>query len=227
MTSKLTRLAGLFIAGLFTAGLLVGGAACAAAPSGQEHDHDHAHGHDHGADAAASEALPPLSGDSVYQLDLSLTDQAGRTRPWGQQRGQPMLVSMFYTSCQYVCPMLIEALADTRAKLSPEERARLPVTVVSFDPARDTVAALQRSASQRGLDPAVWTLARTDARSVRRLAAVLGIQYRALPDGDFNHSTVLLLLDADGRIAARTNRLGTADPAFVQAAARVLKATPP
>jgi protein SCO1 len=122
--------------------------------------------------------------------------------------------------------MLVEALADTRAKLAPDERARLPVTLVSFDPARDTVAALKRHATQRGLDPAAWTLARTDARSVRRLAAVLGIQYRALSDGEFNHSTVLLLLDADGRIVARSTRLGNADPAFVQAAATLLKATP-
>ncbi|MGY0195810.1 SCO family protein [Leptothrix sp. BB-4] len=178
----------------------------------------------HAASAANPVAID-LPGDSVYQLDLVLTGQDGRSQPWGHQRGQPMLVSMFYTSCQYVCPMLIEALADTRAKLSPEDRARLPVTIVSFDPARDSVAALQRTAEQRRLDPAVWTLARTDARSVRRLAAALGIQYRALPDGEFNHSTVLLLLDADGRIAARSNRLGSADPAFVQAATRLLQAT--
>ncbi len=185
-----------------------------------------AHVHAHDAAAVPAADLPALSGDSVYQLDVDLTDQDGRSQPWKQWRGQPLLVSMFYTSCQFVCPMLVEALADTRAALPPDQRERLHVTLASFDPARDTVAVLQRYASQRGLDPAVWTLARTDARGVRRLAAVLGIQYRALADGDFNHSTVLLLLDADGRIAARTTRLGNADPAFVQAASALLKATP-
>ena len=32
----------------------------------------------------------------------------------------------------------------------------------------------------------------------------------------FNHSTALILLDSEGRIAARTAQLGNADPAFVR-----------
>ena len=167
-------------------------------------------------------ALPT---DSVYQLPLVLTDQQDRKLNWAERRGQPMLVSMFYTSCEFVCPMLVEALNDTRAKLSADERARMPVMMVSFDPARDTVAVLKQTAEQRQLDPAVWTLARTDAQSVRRLAAVLGIQVRALPNGDFNHSTALILLDANGRVMARTTRLGDADPEFVKKVSAVARAT--
>ena len=51
---------------------------------------------------------------------------------------------------------------------------------------------------------------------MRKLAAVLGIQYRALANGDFNHTTALLLVDADGKVAGRTTKLGDADPAFVK-----------
>jgi protein SCO1/2 len=58
-------------------------------------------------------------------------------------------------------------------------------------------------------------LARTDATSVRKLAAVLGIQYRALPDGEFNHSTELILLDDKGHIAARIAKMGVVDAGFV------------
>jgi protein SCO1/2 len=61
---------------------------------------------------------------------------------------------------------------------------------------------------------------------VRQLAAVLGIQYRALPNGDFNHSTALILLDADGRLVARTTRLAGADPAFVEKVVAALRAVP-
>jgi cytochrome oxidase Cu insertion factor (SCO1/SenC/PrrC family) len=60
----------------------------------------HEHAHEHGAVATTAAELPALSGDSVYQLDVDLTDQDGRVQPWKQRRGQPMLVSMFYTSCQ-------------------------------------------------------------------------------------------------------------------------------
>ncbi len=179
-----------------------------------------------GAAAPAAPAAAPLPGDSVYQLDVTLTDQQGREQKLASHRGQTMLVSMFYTSCQFVCPMLVEALNDTQAKLKPEERARLSVLMVSFDPEHDTVAVLKRTAEQRELDPAHWTLARTDAQSVRKLAAVLGIQYRALANGDFNHTTALILLDENGRIAARSTQLGNAEPGFVKRVAATLQRTP-
>jgi protein SCO1 len=159
-------------------------------------------------------AAPPS--DSVYQLPVSLVDQNGQAFELAARRGQPMVISMFYTSCQFVCPMIIEAIKATNNKLTPEERARVSTLMVSFDPAHDDVPALKAAANKRNLDPAHWTLARTDAASVRKLAATLGIQYRLLSNGEYNHSTVLILLDAQGRIIGRTNKTATADPAFVK-----------
>jgi len=53
---------------------------------------------------------------------------------------------------------------------------------------------------------------------VRSVAAVLGIRYRQLADGEFNHSSMLVLVDANGRILARTEKIGTQpDPEFVAA----------
>ena len=130
------------------------------------------------------------------------------------RRGAPILVSMFYTSCQFVCPMLIETVRDIEAKLSAEEREHLTVLLVSIDPAHDSVEVLKRTADERHVDSARWTLARTDAATVRKLAAVLGIQYRALADGEINHTTAVILRRCrGGESAARTSRLGGADPA--------------
>lgn len=184
--------------------------ATAFAPGVTAHEHDAASmPMDH------ATAPPRPTTDSVYQLPVVLTDQTGRTFRLDERRGRPMLISMFYTSCKSVCPMLIDALRDTQQQLAPSEREHLGLLVVSFDPAHDTVAVLKHTADERGLD-AHWSLARTDETATRKLAAVLGIQYRALADGDFNHTTTLLLLDAQGRIVARTNKLGNADPAFVK-----------
>jgi protein SCO1/2 len=66
-------------------------------------------------------------------------------------------------------------------------------------------------------------LARTAQRAdTRRVAALLGLQYRQLPDGDFNHSSELVLLDADGRIVGRTSEMGRVDPDFVRAVEQAL-----
>jgi protein SCO1 len=172
--------------------------------------------------ATAASSAPPtttvtaLPSDSIYQLPVVLTGQDGRSAGLDSRRGAPVLLSMFYTSCKFVCPMLIETVRDVEGKLSAEEREHLTVLLVSIDPAHDSVEVLKRTVDERHLDGERWTLARTDPASVRKLAAVLGIQYRALADGEFNHTTAVILLDGDGRIAARTTRLGSADPAFVK-----------
>ncbi|MBU6436257.1 MAG: SCO family protein [Betaproteobacteria bacterium] len=175
--------------------------------------------------AAPAQPAAALPGDSVYQLPVTLTDQSGHSAPWAARRGSPQVVAMFYTNCAYVCPMTIDTLRHVVQSLPAAERARLKLLIVSIDPARDSVARLRQVSRERHLDGAQWTLARTDAAGVRSIAAVLGVQYRRLPDGEFNHSTVLTLLDADGRIVAQTSQIGDPDPAFEGAVQAAVSAT--
>ena len=172
---------------------------------------------------AAGPAGKPLPPDSVYLLALPLTDQAGGTADWRALRGKPRVVSMFYTSCQYICPLIVDSGKAIEHQLSPAERGRIGIVLISMDPARDDPAALKKVAEQRKLDTTRWTLASPPAGEVRAVAGVLGIRYRQLADGEFNHSSALILVDANGRILARTEQIGSKpDPAFVAA---VRKAT--
>ena len=174
--------------------------------------------------ALATAATPrPLPDDSIYQLAVPLLDQHGRTADWRALRGKPRLVSMFYTSCQYICPLIVESGKAVERELSPAQRARLGVVLISMDPARDDAAALARTATQRQVDPQRWLLAAPPANKVREVAGVLGVRYRQLADGEFNHTSALVLVDADGRILARTEQMGSKpDPQFVAAVRRVL-----
>jgi protein SCO1/2 len=165
--------------------------------------------------AGAAHATSPLPSDSLYQLSVPLTDQDGHTASFAARRGMPQIVSMFYTSCTMVCPMIIDTMEATRRAAG--DPADLHLLAVSFDPERDNVDALRRYAAARKLDLCRWTLARTAPQDTRTLAALLGVQYRKLPGGEFNHSSVLLLLDAEGRIVARTSIIGRTDPEFVAA----------
>ena len=157
---------------------------------------------------------PPT--DSVYRLDVPLVDQDGNGQHLADRRGKLLVVGMFYTSCHNVCPLIVDTMLATERALATNGSGGVDVLFVSFDAGRDDPIALRRTADSRKLDAHRWTLARTEPADVRKLAAVLGIQYRALPDGEFNHTTAVILVDADGRISARTTRLGDADPAFVK-----------
>lgn len=170
------------------------------------------------AQRARTEATASLPSDSVYQLPLSLTDQAARRFDWRSRRGKPQLVSMFYTSCRYICPLIVDSGKGIEAQLTPAQQRRLGILLISMDPARDDPAALKSVADRRGLDATRWTLASPEPQSVRAVAGILGIRYRQLADGEFNHTSELVLLDADGRVLARTEKLGSRpDPEFLAA----------
>jgi protein SCO1/2 len=168
--------------------------------------------------ACATVAGAPAARDSVYSVPLPVVDQDGRASEWGGHRGHVQLVSMFYSSCQYICPLIVDSGKAIERQLSDAERARLRVLLISMDPARDTPAALKKVATQRKVDTTRWSLVRPRAQDVRSVAGLLGIRYRQLQDGEFNHTSALVLLDANGRIIARTERMGSRpDPEFVEA----------
>lgn len=173
---------------------------------------------------AAPRAAPkptPLPRDSIYQLAAPLIDQDGRKFDWRVRRGSPQVVTMFYTSCQYICPLIVDSGKAIEKSLSPAERDRVGLLLISMDPKHDTPAALMSVATKRKLDTTRWTLASPAPDDVRAIAGVLGIRYRALADGEFNHTSALVLLDADGRILARTEKIGSRpDPEFVAAVRR-------
>jgi protein SCO1 len=152
------------------------------------------------------------SSGSIYHLDAALADQAWVMRRMDVRRSHPLLVTMF---------SLIDTLQAIERAAPPAERSQLRLLLISIDPERDTVAKLQALSESRKLEPIRWTFARTDLASVRKIAAVLGVQYRKLPDGGYNHSSIVTLLDADGEIEYQSLILGSADPELLAALRRI------
>ncbi|MCH8619738.1 SCO family protein [Undibacterium sp. TS12] len=164
----------------------------------------------------ATTQVQALPGDSIYQLPITLENQQAGKFTLASLAGNVVIISMFYNSCEYVCPMLIDTIKMLENNLDEKEKSRLSVLLVTFDPARDDVAVLQSIYRSRKLDEQHWVLARTNEKSVRQLAATLNIQYRQMKSGEFNHTSVLILLDKNGRILGRSGTLGTVDDEFLQ-----------
>jgi len=168
---------------------------------------------------AAARGDAPYPPQSIYNLDVKLTSQSGQPHGLDVHRGHPVLITMFYGNCPMACPLLIDTLRAIERSVDPAQRAQLRVLMVSIDPEHDTVANLQALAKARRLDSSRWTLARTDEATVRKIAAVLNIQYRRLPDGGYNHSSVITLLSPDGEILVQSSVLGKADESLLAALA--------
>ncbi|HRE08953.1 MAG TPA: SCO family protein [Opitutaceae bacterium] len=163
----------------------------------------------------------PFSRDSLYQLDATFVDDAGRPVSLGDLRGRPVILTLFFSSCGYACPLLLGDMMRIRAGLTPEVRERARLVLVSFDVRRDTPEKLAAFRQQRQLD-AGYLLLHAEAAGVSELAALLGVKYKEEADGSFAHSNVITVLNPAGEIVHQ--RLGLRD-GLAEAAAAVMLAS--
>ena len=163
-----------------------------------------------------SNAMDDNSRHSIYQLDIDLVGHDGIASGLDRYEGNPVVISMFYGSCPHICPMLISSIKAAEQKLPESQRAKLRVLMVSLDAERDTPESLAKVAEQHEVPKTRWTLASAGESDVRKIAAVLGIRFRKLPDGNFNHTSEMILFDAQGREIARSDKLGVPADSFVE-----------
>jgi protein SCO1/2 len=114
---------------------------------------------------------------------------------------------MFYASCPYACPTLISDVKRLEQMLDEKARAGTRVLLVTFDPDRDTPEKLTELARTHKVDTTRWRFARAPKDDTRDLANVLGLKYRQLENGEFNHSSVITVIDGGGNIRGRVEGL--------------------
>ena len=144
---------------------------------------------------------------SLYQLESTWTSDIGRKVKLSVLRGRPQIVAMFFSRCEYACPILVDEMKKLEAKLPPDVLAKVDFLLVSFDTKRDTPEVLAAYRRNENLAPARWTLLRGEADDVRELAALLGVNFAADSRGQFAHSNIITLLNAEGEIAFQHNGL--------------------
>ena len=167
---------------------------------------------------AAKSDLPPCcraqldlgkpTDKSLYLLDSKWTSDIGKTVPLSVLRGRPQVVAMFFTHCEYACPIIVNDMRKLEAALLANVRAKTDFLLVSFDAKRDTAATLAAFRKKENLPIASWTLLRGAEDDVRELAALLGINYAQDARGQFAHSNVITVLNAEGEIAFQQTGLG-------------------
>lgn len=117
-------------------------------------------------------------------------------------RDLPPLVTFAFGHCTTVCPVIVHDLQAARRLAG---RPETPLIVITLDPWRDTPERLPALMEH-------WELAPQDrifsgfAPDVEQALDSLGIaRRRSLTTGDVDHVTVVLILDAAGRIAWRVD----------------------
>lgn len=152
---------------------------------------------------AAHREMPgdaPAANRSLHQIPGSWTDQNGRPFEFASLRGNPVVLVLFYGTCDSVCPTIVRDAKKVEALLPEADRARTSFVLVTIDPAVDTPARLLEYATKNGLDLARWRLLNGGADDVRVLANVLGFKYRPTGTGQFSHTIRISVLDPEGMV---------------------------
>ncbi len=144
--------------------------------------------------------------------DFALVERSGRTVRRADLLGSPWIASLFFASCAGPCPRV---QADIRRHLHDAvEDTGVRLVSITVDPVRDTPERLREYADSFTADADRWLFLTGDEASIHALA-VDGLHLPApapATDGadeaarlnqrlELTHSTRLVAIDADGRIA--------------------------
>ena len=114
-------------------------------------------------------------------------------------------------------------MKNIEAALPENLRTNVGFTLISFDSTRDTPAALKAYRAKRELSNQNWTLLRGEPDDVRELAALLGVIYRQDAKGDFAHSNVITVLNAEGEIVFQQSGVNVPPDEIVQTLEKLVK----
>jgi protein SCO1/2 len=156
----------------------------------------------------AAPATNAPSDRSLYLLESDWTSDVGRKVKLGVLRGRQQVLAMVFTRCESACPIIVDDLLRIQRTLAPELRDQVDFVLVSFDPERDTPDVLRAYRQQMHLAADHWTLLTGRPDDVRELAVLLGVNYQRDARGQFAHSNVITVLNAEGEIIHRQVGLG-------------------
>jgi protein SCO1/2 len=152
---------------------------------------------------AAKAALPDTS---LYQTSALWKTDSNQDIKLSALAGRPQIVTMFFSTCQFACPILVHDLKKIDEALPSELRSKVGFALVSFDSERDTPPTLAKFRSSRAL-PQQWKLLTGKPDDILELALLLGVKFKETSPGQFAHSNLITLLDAKGQIAYQQNGL--------------------
>lgn len=163
------------------------------------------HQHDHKQEALKAGEVQ--SGHSLYHLDNEFITHRNEKVKLSDFAGEPVIVVMFYGNCTQVCPILIQDSWRLYSSLSESTRETVNVLAVSFDTEKDSPEVLAEYAKDEQLDISGWHFVTGNDTDIRMLAMMLGVKYQKDSNGEFAHSNLITVLDAEGNVAKRVEGL--------------------
>lgn len=120
--------------------------------------------------------------------------------------GKPAVLALVYYDCPLVCPLILERLTRSVSGIDFDVGEDFNLIVVSFDPTNTDAMALEAKrtallAYDREITPQVergFAYHTASEGNVGRLAEAVGYEFKRLPNGEYSHPSVLIVLSPEG-----------------------------
>lgn len=193
--------------------LFIAVTAAAALAAEQEYDRETAL-------AVSQGAIGATLGDHTFR------DVAGQSFDLRSLRGKPLVISLIYTSCHHVCPLITRHVAASveiaREALGADS---FSVVTIGFDWQVDTPDRMRMYAAAKGIDVPGWHFLSGDAASVQALSDDVGFQFYRSAKG-FDHLSQTTIVDANGAVYRQVYGEDFDAPAFVEPLKELVFDTP-
>lgn len=132
--------------------------------------------------------------------EYSFIDRSGRTVRLSDYRGKPLVVSMIFTHCPFVCATTTRSLSALKASQAAFGEDSFGVLTVGFDTENDTPEAMDDFAKRMGIDLSNWEFVSASPETIDKLSKDLGFTFFPTDEGGFDHITQTTFIDAQGKV---------------------------
>jgi protein SCO1 len=134
--------------------------------------------------------------------DFSLTDHNDKPLAMKDLKGQVVLVSFIFTTCNGSCPATTHRMAKVQEALDKRGLLKKGVRLVSIslDPKRDTAEVLRGYMRLYDVDAKTWSFLTGPPADVNKVVAAWGMWAKPAANGQLDHPSRIFLVDARGQI---------------------------
>lgn len=155
-------------------------------------------------------------GDDMHKIrNFSFVNQDGDTITLDKVKGKILVVEYFFTTCQGICPMMNDNMAEVYNTFKNDED--ILILSHTVDPKRDSVPALKNYAKKYDADSKSWMFLTGDKKELydqARYSYLVTAADSSKTDiaADFIHTENFVLVDKNGRVRAHMMKDGKVYP---------------
>ena len=132
--------------------------------------------------------------------DYTFLNRNGRKVRLSDYRGKPLVISMIYTHCPFVCATTTRNLSALKLSRDALGADSFGVLTIGFDTDNDTPQAMDDFATRMEVKLPNWEFVSADAETIKKLSKELGFVFFPSPEGGFEHITQTTFVDGQGRV---------------------------